>query len=194
MKQNGSTITLLSLFIVAFWSCVSRPDEIVTTLQRAESCMEMYPDSAWHLLSGISDPDDLSDKKRADYVLLLTQARDKNYMDMSVDSSITFAVDYFKKNGNKRKYGKALYYYGRVLQGKRETSRAMKTFLDARQLWKKRRIQNHGTLTDISILIVNNRFMMRLSIPAGWLLFTIIGQKIHWGLLIPIRRWEVLFF
>ena len=48
MKQNGSTITLLSLFIVAFWSCVSRPDEIVTTLQRAESCMEMYPDSAWH--------------------------------------------------------------------------------------------------------------------------------------------------
>ena len=37
----------------------------------------MYPDSAWHLLSGISDPDDLSDKKRADYVLLLTQARDK---------------------------------------------------------------------------------------------------------------------
>ena len=42
MKQNGSTITLLSLFIVAFWSCVSRPDEIVTTLQRAESCMEMW--------------------------------------------------------------------------------------------------------------------------------------------------------
>ena len=139
MKQNGSTITLLSLFIVAFWSCVSRPDEIVTTLQRAESCMEMYPDSAWHLLSGISDPDDLSDKKRADYVLLLTQARDKNYMDMSVDSSITFAVDYFKKNGNKRKYGKALYYYGRVLQGKRETSRAMKLFWMPGTFWKKRR-------------------------------------------------------
>ena len=154
MKQNGSTITLLSLFIVAFWSCVSRPDEIVTTLQRAESCMEMYPDSAWHLLSGISDPDDLSDKKRADYVLLLTQARDKNYMDMSVDSSITFAVDYFKKNGNKRKYGKALYYYGRVLQGKRETSRAMKTFLDARHILEKtEEYKIMGLLlTDISIL------------------------------------------
>lgn len=154
MKQNGSTITLLSLFIVTFWSCVSRPDEIVTTLQRAESCMEMYPDSAWHLLSGISDPDDLSDKKRADYVLLLTQARDKNYMDMSVDSSITFAVDYFKKNGNKRKYGKALYYYGRVLQGKRETSRAMKTFLDARHILEKtEEYKIMGLLlTDISIL------------------------------------------
>ena len=154
MKQNGSTITLLSLFIVAFWSCVSRPDEIVTTLQRAESCMEMYPDSAWHLLSGISDPDDLSDKKRADYVLLLTQARDKNYMDMSVDSSITFAVDYFKKNGNKRKYGKALYYYGRVLQGKRETSRAMKTILDARHILEKtEEYKIMGLLlTDISIL------------------------------------------
>lgn len=134
MKQNGSAITLLSLFIVAFWSCVSRPDEIVTTLQRAESCMEMYPDSAWHLLSGISDPDDLSDKKRADYVLLLTQARDKNYMDMSADSSITLAVDYFKKSGDKRKHGKSLYYYGRVFQGKKEVTRAMKAFLDARQL------------------------------------------------------------
>lgn len=72
-------------------------------------------------------------------MLLLTQARDKNYMDMSVDSSITFAVDYFKKNGNKRKYGKALYYYGRVLQGKRETSRAMKTFWMPGTFWKKRR-------------------------------------------------------
>lgn len=132
MKFTG--IILSSLFTVIFLSCNSGLNGTMVMLQQAEQCMEAYPDSALQLLNGIHNPDKLADKERAEYLLLLTQARDKNYMDLSSDSSITFAVDYFEKSGDKRKYGKALYYYGRVLQSKKEAPKAMKVFLDARQI------------------------------------------------------------
>lgn len=126
----------MSFLIAAFVACSSAPEEVIVTLRQAEQCMEVYPDSALNLLRKISCPGKLSGQERADYVLLLTQARDKNYMDMSADSSITFAIDYFKKKKDKSKYGKALYYYGRVLHGKRETTRAMKVYWKARRVLK----------------------------------------------------------
>lgn len=152
MKFTG--ILLTSLFTVIFLSCNSGLDGTMVMLQQAEQCMEAYPDSALQLLNGIHNPDELAKKERAEYLLLLTQARDKNYMDLSSDSSITFAVDYFKKSGDKRKYGKALYYYGRVLQSKKEAPKAMKVFLDARQILEETdEYKILGLLlTDISIL------------------------------------------
>lgn len=132
MKLNS--IALLFLFIAAFVSCTSKSDQIATTLQQVEQCMEAYPDSALKMLNGISNPNELEDKERADYLLLLTQARDKNIMDISVDSSIIFAIDYYKKSGDKRKYGTAMYYYGRVLQKSKDGAKAMKVFLEARQI------------------------------------------------------------
>lgn len=134
MKYNR--IFFFSFLIAAFVACSSASEEVIVTLQQAEQCMEVYPDSALNLLRKISCPGKLSGQERADYVLLLTQARDKNYMDMSADSSITFAIDYFKKKKDKSKYGKALYYYGRVLHGKRETTRAMKVYWKARRVLK----------------------------------------------------------
>lgn len=152
MKFTG--IILTSLFTVIFLSCNSGLDGTMVMLQQAEQCMEAYPDSALQLLNGIHNPDKLADKERAEYLLLLTQARDKNYMDLSSDSSITFAVDYFEKSGDKRKYGKALYYYGRVLQRKKDAPQAMKVFLDARQILEETdEYKMLGLLlTDISIL------------------------------------------
>lgn len=134
MKYNR--IFFFSFLIAVFVACSSTPEEVIVTLRQAEQCMEAYPDSALNLLRKISCPDKLSGQERADYVLLLTQARDKNYMDMSADSSITFAIDYFRKKNDKSKYGKALYYYGRVLHGKRETMRAMKVYWEARRVLK----------------------------------------------------------
>lgn len=152
MKLNS--IALLFLFIAAFVSCTSKSDQIATTLQQVEQCMEAYPDSALKLLNGISNPNELEDKERADYLLLLTQARDKNIMDISVDSSIIFAIDYYKKSGDKRKYGTAMYYYGRVLQKSKDGTKAMKVFLEARQILEE--IKEYRIigllLTDISIL------------------------------------------
>ena len=45
---------------------------------RVERYMDVYSDSALLLLEQIPHPEKLRGKQRADYVLLLTQARDKN--------------------------------------------------------------------------------------------------------------------
>lgn len=62
-----------------FFSCTQ---EIASDIfDRVERYMEIYPDSALLLLNRIQHPEKLSGKQRADYALLLTQARDKNYLD-----------------------------------------------------------------------------------------------------------------
>lgn len=79
MKQTGCAITFLSFFIMAFGACASRPDEVVTILERA------------------------------DCGLLLTQALDRKTSPASVNSSIAFAVDYFEKNSDKQARCRALH-------------------------------------------------------------------------------------
>lgn len=114
-------------------SCNYTPNDTETILNTVELCMEAHPDSALRLLESISQPQQLKDEYRANYYLFLTQARDKNYMDLSTDSSIIYSVKYFKKKGNVSKYGKSMYYYGRVIQMCEEYPRALKIFLDAQQ-------------------------------------------------------------
>ena len=51
--------------------------------------MEAYPDSALYLLQQIPHPDKLHGRQQADYAFLLTQARDKNYLDsLQSDSDV----------------------------------------------------------------------------------------------------------
>lgn len=51
--------------------------------------------------------------------MLLTQALDKNYLDsLQSDSLITIAVEYYKREGDKLKAGKAYFYYGKVMKFK----------------------------------------------------------------------------
>lgn len=114
-------------------SCNYTPNNTESILSTVELCMEAHPDSALRLLESIPQPQQLKDEYRANYYLLLTQARDKNYMDLSTDSSIIFSVRFFKENGNVSKYGKSMYYYGRVIQMREQHPRALKIFLDAQQ-------------------------------------------------------------
>lgn len=153
--MKGIIYFLFVFLIVIFASCSSVSNKTVETLQQAEQCMEARPDSALTLLNGISYPDELTGKARADYLLLLTQAHDKNYMDISADSSIVFAIDYFEKEGDKRKYGKSLYYYGRVLQEKQDIAEAMKFFLKARQVLEETEEYKILGLTCVNISILN---------------------------------------
>lgn len=100
--------------------------------------MDVYPDSALLLLEQIPHPEKLRGKQRADYVLLLTQARDKNYLDsMQSDSLIKLAVDYYKNGGDNVKAGKALFYYGKVMDLQGNDTLAMQAYLNALRNWRK---------------------------------------------------------
>lgn len=117
-------------------SCVD--ERASTAFDKAESYMEIYPDSALLLLNQIPHPERLHGKQQADYALLLTQARDKNYLDsLQSDSLIKIAVDYYRGSEDRVRAGKAFLYYGKVmaLQGKGEM--AMQAFLDAQNNFEK---------------------------------------------------------
>ena len=116
--------------LVAMGSCHFIPDTKDLLLQRAERLMGTQPDSALRLLESISESA-LKEEALARYYLLLTQARDNNYMDLTTDSSIIYSVHYFKEKGDWAQYGKSMYYYGRIIQLCGDELRAMKIYLDA---------------------------------------------------------------
>lgn len=96
--------------------------------------METCPDSALLLLNQIPQPEKLQGKECADYALLLTQARDKNYLDsLQSDSLIKLAVDYYQDSNNKVKGGKALFYYGKVAALHGDDEKGMQAYWDAQE-------------------------------------------------------------
>lgn len=95
-------------------SCINK--EASDIFDRVEEYMEIYPDSALLLLNRIPHPEKLSGRQRADYAMLLTQARDKNCLDsLQSDSLMKFAVDYYQDSDDKVKAGKAFFYYGKLM-------------------------------------------------------------------------------
>ena len=61
--------------------------------------MGSRPDSSLILLESIPSPEKLSEEDYATWCLLMTQARDKNYVEHTSDSVIGVAVRYFEKQG-----------------------------------------------------------------------------------------------
>lgn len=94
--------------------------------------MEVHPDSALLLLNQIPHPENLHGKQSADYALLLTQARDKNFLDsLQSGSLIKIAVDYYQDSDDKIKAGKSLFYYGKVMALQDNDTIAMQAYLKA---------------------------------------------------------------
>ena len=111
-------------------SCVEK--NVSNAFDKVERYMDVYPDSALLLLEQIPHPEKLRGKQRADYALLLTQARDKNYLDsLQSDSLIKWAVDYYRDGEDNVKAGKALFYYGKVMDLQGNDTLAMHAYLDA---------------------------------------------------------------
>ena len=80
-------------------------------------------------------PDKLHGRQQADYAFLLTQARDKNYLDsLQSDSLIKIAIDYYEDHNDKVKAGKASFYYGTMLSYQDKSMEAMNAYLNAQIL------------------------------------------------------------
>ncbi len=85
---------LLCILFISAISC-SNQRQASKLLTDAERLMDEHPDRALVILDSIR-PDGLTSARlRADYALLLTQARDKNFRFETDDSLISTAVDYF---------------------------------------------------------------------------------------------------
>lgn len=108
MMRQLPTI-LLSLCLLL--ACGGRDGQAAFLLDGAEGLMEEAPDSALRLLCQIRHPEHLPGRQQADYALLLTQARDKNYLDsLQSDSLIKLAVDYYRVGSDRAKRGRIITY------------------------------------------------------------------------------------
>ena len=105
-------LSILLLFLT-FTAC--KDSKAVTdVLNRAEAVMNEHPDSALNLLRTLTFDDFKKESNRARYALLHSQALDKNYIDVTSDSLISVALEYYKDKDDVRSKFLSYYYMGRV--------------------------------------------------------------------------------
>ena len=134
MKNNIALIILLIAFLLV--ACNERQSNN-RQLILADSLMQSRPDSALCILQSISMDKFATQADSAYYVLLLTQARDKNYVVQTDDSLIRYAVAYYDKTNDVRMQAKAHYYWGCVYRDMNRQAEAFREFLIAAPLTEK---------------------------------------------------------
>lgn len=139
------------VFLLLLVSCISTVNKPHPSLLHADSLIcAGRSDSALSLLESVESSLFTTELSRAWYALLLTQAKDKNYVTHTDDSLIRIAVDYFDTTDDMLQRAKAHYYWGRVFQDKEEVENTVREFLTASALLEK--TNNY----ELSILLKNN--------------------------------------
>ena len=123
---------ILALFL-AFTAC-SDQKAATDVLNRAEVLMNEHPDSSLTLLRTLTFDDFQKEKNRARYALLHSQALDKNYIDVTSDSLISVAVEYYKDKDDVRSKFLSYYYMGRVHANGERYLQATSCLMESEQL------------------------------------------------------------
>lgn len=124
-------ILLLSLTAVLF-SCT--PSQVQMQLLDVESYIMERPDSALAVLESMDRSLLSTEADRARHALLNAMALDKNFIDVSDDSLARVAVDYYSKRGDRKYYGRALYYLGLAYYYQEEYNKAIVEFTKAEMI------------------------------------------------------------
>lgn len=126
---------LLLFFLLLGFSCSRRADKLMPLLLHADSLIQVSrADSALKILENIPSGEFETPASQAKYALLLTQARDKNYVLHTSDSLIRIAVDYYDTTRDILSRAKAHYYWGRVYQDMNNVEGTVREFFTAMPL------------------------------------------------------------
>ena len=124
------TLPLILTIVLLATACSDQ--RYVAMLDRAETLMMNAPDTALALLDSVNSRR-LYRGDKARYALLRSQALDKNYIDVTNDSLINIAVDYYAHSGNIRYRGMAYYYKARVCYNNGEYEQATEFLIMAEE-------------------------------------------------------------
>lgn len=151
MKATKAFIYTLAILLAA---CTDRVD-YGALLMQADSLLTVRPDSALTVLDGIPSGKLRTDADRAYHALLLTQARDKNYVKQKDDSLILSAIAYYDRTSNMEMRARSYYYGGCVYRDLRDDTKAMSHFLTAKKL-----AENGKDLCLLSLICNNIGYML----------------------------------
>ena len=128
MMRKAMLLTLLS--VLALFACTDR--RYPTTLVAADSLCAVNPDSALHLLTQYKDSVQTASKAhRMYYHLLLADAMNKAYVDMSTDSILKEVADYYDRHGSANEQMRAHYLLGCAYRDMGEAPMALQCYQDA---------------------------------------------------------------
>lgn len=117
------TCIALICSILILYTCDFQHEDTDKMLADAEELMSHSPDSALNLLDKMLSPQTFSTEMYHKYILLSTQAKDKNRKDLSKDTLIFRTRDYYVEKKNIEKAALSSFYAARVLQTRGEEGR-----------------------------------------------------------------------
>lgn len=124
---------IILIFMVILTSCSRTDTQLKGQLDLIESIIEKDGEQAYKMLKGMNRDSISSKSEYARYSLLMSMAMDKNYIDITSDSIIAPAVEYYRKHGSNDYKMKALYYRGVVERNAGNNESAMEYFVKAEQ-------------------------------------------------------------
>ncbi len=131
MKQIATHLILI--FTLTLLGC-NENNNISNIFLKAEQLMDVHPDSALLLLQDVESRNLVTKEGKARHALLLSQAYDKNYIDLTNDSLINIAVEYYADSNDKERYFTSLYYLARVQYNAGLYTKSMLTIIQAEEL------------------------------------------------------------
>ena len=135
MKHIQSHILYIGIILLLLGITGCRKHySVAEKLLQAEAVMNEYSDSALNLLKGIAQTELQTQAHHARYALLYSQALDKNYIDLTSDSLINIAVDYYKDRDDVRAKFLSYYYQGRIYTNANNLTQATLAYMEAEQL------------------------------------------------------------
>lgn len=127
--KTGRLFVLLFCALLAL-SCHSRIEQ---KLSEIDSKLNHHPDSALAALMRIDGSRITKSKDKAYYYLLTSAALDKNYIDITNDSLINIACDYYARYGHPYNRMRAFYYQGIIRKNAMNYPAAIVSFEQAQQ-------------------------------------------------------------
>lgn len=124
---------IILIFIIILTACNHTDTQLKGQLDLIESIIEKDGEQAYKMLKGMNRDSISSKSEYARYSLLMSMAMDKNYIDITSDSIIAPAVEYYRKHGSNDHKMKALYYRGVVERNAGNNESALEYFVKAEQ-------------------------------------------------------------
>lgn len=130
MKKTLSYLIFFCLVITLLPGCAIRQD-FGKRLDSIESYIDERPDSALAALDTLRSEKIRGRKDKAKFSLLYSMALDKTDCELTTDSIIAPAVDWYSRHGSPDERLKAYYYQGRIYENAGDFESAMESFLKA---------------------------------------------------------------